>query len=483
MGNLKSKSEETKASLVVDGNSMELELNKIRAIAAINNEIVQRIESNTDAIITVRKWNKIFVDESNSSNLSFELQKTQTKGSCFASMLTKYSSGSYIIETFVHELALLKIEDTFNDKLNFKFSTLSDVKFLNTKMLPIAEKYKMFGGTEQSLDVLKQFKYNFEVLQVFLGKLESSLMDTEDPSESQHEKLYQINNLYNELISEGVDINLNELNRSNSRKIYGYTFLYETREQNKKETDKKLKNPTGVAVNKNNAIIVINDNSCIDVYKSKGDFKIQLESENRTKILALTVNSASDILVVYDGGKVAKSNGTHLKGFRYFNLNLIIVGLATTKNGNILAVTEKSIVVYDGTEGKVIQTVDSYFKTDIIRAVTVNSKDEILVLTSSLYELYCHTFTSDLSTLLSSKTLEFFHNDLSKKFTMTTTENLIVITYASNYIFFYDNLGNLIYEINEFNRIGGVTFDRKGNLVITNSQRQSAQVYKILIKK
>eukprot|EP01116_Phalansterium_solitarium_P018130 TRINITY_DN4689_c0_g1_i1.p1 TRINITY_DN4689_c0_g1~~TRINITY_DN4689_c0_g1_i1.p1 ORF type:complete len:283 (-),score=40.34 TRINITY_DN4689_c0_g1_i1:215-1063(-) len=71
---------------------------------------------------------------------------------------------------------LTDIEDMFNDKVFYKCVTFADIKRLNSDMHRVAQKYRLFGGSEESIAVLRQFLGNFEVLQVMLGEIENQLI-------------------------------------------------------------------------------------------------------------------------------------------------------------------------------------------------------------------------------------------------------------------------------------------------------------------
>jgi len=63
----------------------------------------------------------------------------------------------------------------------------------------LLKKFKLFGETLETKIELEKFKNNLEMVQAYLGQLESSLFDSEDRLEYYEEKLLKINSLLNSL--------------------------------------------------------------------------------------------------------------------------------------------------------------------------------------------------------------------------------------------------------------------------------------------
>ena len=113
---------------------------------------------------------------------------------------------------FTFTKKLNEIPDTFNDKLDFLCKDFNDIKRLNKEMLKVAMKYKLFDGSKSSLEVLDQFKANFELLQVGLGELEQQLTNKEMTSNIQHQ-INELNKLLLNISNKEADISLTIYNK------------------------------------------------------------------------------------------------------------------------------------------------------------------------------------------------------------------------------------------------------------------------------
>ena len=113
---------------------------------------------------------------------------------------------------FTFTKKLNEIPDTFNDKLDFLCKDFDDIKRLNKEMLNVAMKYKLFDGSKSSLEVLDQFKANFELLQVGLGELEQQLTNKEMTSNIQHQ-INELNKLLLNISNKEADISLTIYNK------------------------------------------------------------------------------------------------------------------------------------------------------------------------------------------------------------------------------------------------------------------------------
>ena len=106
-----------------------------------------------------------------------------------------------IINNFALTETLKDIPDIFNDKLDFSCQNFIDIKKLNKEMLQIAMKYKLFDGSKSSLEVLGQFKENFELLQAGLEKLVKQLINKELTLDMQHQ-INEINKNFKSISNE-----------------------------------------------------------------------------------------------------------------------------------------------------------------------------------------------------------------------------------------------------------------------------------------
>ncbi len=58
--------------------------------------------------------------------------------------------------------------------------TLDQMIILNQQMYQVAQKYKLFGGTDQALEVLESFQKNFGLIRDELRALENDLIDAKN---------------------------------------------------------------------------------------------------------------------------------------------------------------------------------------------------------------------------------------------------------------------------------------------------------------
>ena len=94
-----------------------------------------------------------------------------------------------------------------DDKLNILCRDFNDIKIQNREMLKTVKKYnKLFDRSKSSLEVLDQFKENFELLQVGLGELEQQLISQELPSKNLQPQIDEINKNFKSISNEGVDL-------------------------------------------------------------------------------------------------------------------------------------------------------------------------------------------------------------------------------------------------------------------------------------
>ncbi len=170
--------------------STDVILRKIESIAKINDEIINRINSKTKLI----KSFKYYVKESLSDNNSkvkypiFEVKQEKEE-----------ENVSKIISEWKKSLSITKIDDVFNDNINFSCKYFNDIIRLNKEMVSVSKKYRLFGETEQSKIELNKFKNNYEVLQTGLGEIELTLIDTNSDLEDIINAVGQINNLFKTL--------------------------------------------------------------------------------------------------------------------------------------------------------------------------------------------------------------------------------------------------------------------------------------------
>jgi len=162
----------------------EVILKKITAIASVNDEIIQRVKSKT----TVIGYQYFVEPKATEKILQLDLSEDKTK-----------LSSSNILSSWSCKSNMTQIDDLFNDKLNYSCQNLDDCICLNKHMLLVAKKYAMFNSTPQSIEELKKFMCNYEILQTFLGDLDEKLCDAQSQMDFMKEQVDMINNLLQQL--------------------------------------------------------------------------------------------------------------------------------------------------------------------------------------------------------------------------------------------------------------------------------------------
>ena len=104
---------------------------------------------------------------------------------------------------------LVAITDIFNDKLDYNCSSFADAARLNESMLFVAQKYKLFGRSEESKQELLKFKNNFEILQTFLGQIEEQMIDAKGNKQDIQKEVEFINKKIQDLLKRD-DVKLRE---------------------------------------------------------------------------------------------------------------------------------------------------------------------------------------------------------------------------------------------------------------------------------
>jgi len=152
-------------------------LPKIKAIGAVNQEIIGRIISKKDQQIASNTYhinNKMF---------DFQFTVYETKES---------KQGSVIVDEW-KKMVTLKIPiDLFKDHVDYKCETFADVQRLNASLLTVIEQYHFLDPIRAQPE-LQKFKSNFEVLQTCLGEVEGLLIEPESKLEEFEMELEEIN--------------------------------------------------------------------------------------------------------------------------------------------------------------------------------------------------------------------------------------------------------------------------------------------------
>ncbi len=151
-------------------------IKKITAIAKINQEIIDRIP-----------WKDV------GKKPTYTVQSNQQEGLLTKIKLVRSASTAVDLVQLCQPIQIQAIEDYFNDKLDYNVRNISDITRLNGSMLPVAHKYELFGPTPKALRVLRQFKENYEAIQIALGKIEEVFYERNDSEKVLNAKVDQLN--------------------------------------------------------------------------------------------------------------------------------------------------------------------------------------------------------------------------------------------------------------------------------------------------
>jgi len=185
-------------------------IQKIDAIAKVNNEIITRIElmSKEDIIIG---YDYTLSQNMQKQSINVRSDLPSKVFSISDRKITK--NASEIINAWCPVKELQKIDDFFNDNLDYNCNSFSDIIRLNKEMVRVSKKYVIFDCTQTAINVISSFLDNIEILQTFLGEIETLLSQS---SPSKLEKLTaQINSLNKTL--EGVAKSVVEVNEDEQK--------------------------------------------------------------------------------------------------------------------------------------------------------------------------------------------------------------------------------------------------------------------------
>jgi len=156
-------------------------LQKIQAIAKVNEEIITRI-SNKKSIVVGHSY---FLGHQCTKTPQFFLQESK-----------EMQDVNKVLQSWIPNGATITpIEDFWNDKIDYSCTTFADICRLNKDLLRVAVKYRLLGGSADAIEIIEMFMRNFECLQVFLGSLEEKLMDHSSRFTEINQKVDQINQL------------------------------------------------------------------------------------------------------------------------------------------------------------------------------------------------------------------------------------------------------------------------------------------------
>jgi len=123
-----------------------------------------------------------------------------------------------IVLRWCTDKSLIKVQDFFNDNINYKVSCFEDCIRLNKDMSRVAFKYVIFDCTNTAISVIQSFLENLELLQTFLGEIELSLQDSKSSFKLLEEGKNKLENAIIEYKEQLSEVNKNEKNNTDSRK-------------------------------------------------------------------------------------------------------------------------------------------------------------------------------------------------------------------------------------------------------------------------
>jgi len=181
-------------------------LQQIAALAKVNNEIIERLKSKINANIIVGYKYTL----SNNGRTENALSVSENK-------ITEQASN--ILASWCPSENLIKLKiDYFNDNLDFSCDNFEDIIRLNKEMVRVSEKYTIFDCTESALDVIKNFKLNFETLHVFLGDIEQKFQDEQSRLEKLEKSASQLNENLKNFALEVTNVNEEEDKQQKEKK-------------------------------------------------------------------------------------------------------------------------------------------------------------------------------------------------------------------------------------------------------------------------
>lgn len=99
------------------------------------------------------------------------------------------------IAAWSEDVNLTKVEDIFNDKIDYSCSCFQDIVRLNESLLGVAKKYELFGESEKAIKEVEKFKANFELLHFYLGQIERQAIDTESELNKYNTEVEELNKI------------------------------------------------------------------------------------------------------------------------------------------------------------------------------------------------------------------------------------------------------------------------------------------------
>lgn len=144
-------------------------LGKIAALAAVNAEIVAKIQklASTDRLIVDARILSFRLD---GAQLLIDEQQSTTPAKTILSSWRPPTAPKFAQDADMN---------LFNDNVDYKVENLSDLERLNKKIAEVAAKYD-FLDAKKSAPILRKFLGNLETVQTLLGSLDEQFIDRTD---------------------------------------------------------------------------------------------------------------------------------------------------------------------------------------------------------------------------------------------------------------------------------------------------------------
>jgi hypothetical protein len=172
---------------------MEATLAKIKGLATVNSEIIQRLSQPQQQRVVAYKYYVEYADQS----FKVREEKEERPGTrVFNPLLTSVSP---FVADWRGNVDLIRVDDIFNDKIDYDCTCFQDIVRLNEALLGVAKKYELFGESEKAINEVEKFKANFESLHLSLGLVERQVVDTDSELAKYRAEVEELNNILSRL--------------------------------------------------------------------------------------------------------------------------------------------------------------------------------------------------------------------------------------------------------------------------------------------
>eukprot|EP01125_Pyxidicula_operculata_P001427 TRINITY_DN1131_c0_g1_i6.p1 TRINITY_DN1131_c0_g1~~TRINITY_DN1131_c0_g1_i6.p1 ORF type:complete len:448 (-),score=126.73 TRINITY_DN1131_c0_g1_i6:194-1537(-) len=187
-------------------------ITKMTAISKVNIEAIGRINKNLTADKQIISSFDYGIHESGN-----QLSSTFTiYGLALKQTESKYSA-KQLVDSWSTNKELQKVEDIFNDKLDYTCYQFDDIIRLNEQQLTVAKKFKFFDCTESAIDALNKFYSNYEQLQLYLGEIEMMMKDKQSEGSSVQSMIDELNQQIKAKLKEIEEKNAKEKQQHNDQ--------------------------------------------------------------------------------------------------------------------------------------------------------------------------------------------------------------------------------------------------------------------------